>query len=147
MRLWILSSSLLILIIIVLRALLKGRLSFRVQYAMWLIVLLRLLIPFSIGKSPVSMEKIIPTTPVIVQQQQQVESNYQRLATMLTILQTEQAEHQTVSNETSTSRPINLAEHLQRIWMIGSIVILLAGILSNFHFQRKLHPYRSGASI
>ena len=78
MKLWILSSSLLILIVIGLRTYLKGRISFRVQYAIWLIVLLRLLIPFSVGRSPISVETVLPASePAAVQPQQQTEPVYQ----------------------------------------------------------------------
>ena len=52
---WIVSSSVLILIVIGFRAVLKGRISLRLQYAIWGLVLLRLLIPFSIGSAAFSV--------------------------------------------------------------------------------------------
>ncbi len=52
---WIISSSVLILVIIALRGLLRGRLSLRLQYALWGIVLLRLLLPFSLFDSGISV--------------------------------------------------------------------------------------------
>jgi|GEM_PF-792793 len=52
---WIVSSSILITVIIALRHILKGRVNLRLQYALWGIVLLRLLIPFSIGSSSLSV--------------------------------------------------------------------------------------------
>lgn len=57
---WIVSSSILIAVIIALRCLLKGKLSLRLQYALWGLVLLRLLIPFSIGSSGISVTNAIP---------------------------------------------------------------------------------------
>lgn len=57
---WILSSCVLILAVVGLRYLLRGRLSLRLQYAMWLIVLLRLLLPVSLGSSPVSVTNALP---------------------------------------------------------------------------------------
>ena len=45
---WALGSSLLILLVLALRFLLRDRLSARVRYALWAVVLLRLLIPFQI---------------------------------------------------------------------------------------------------
>lgn len=48
---WILSSSVLILVVIVLRFALKGKISLRLQYALWGIVLLRLLLPGSLFAS------------------------------------------------------------------------------------------------
>ena len=52
---WIISSGILILIIILLRRLLRGRISLRLQYALWGIVLLRLLTPFSLFDSGISV--------------------------------------------------------------------------------------------
>ena len=51
---WILSSSLLILIVMGLRFALKGRISLCLQYALWMLVLLRLVIPVSFGASGLS---------------------------------------------------------------------------------------------
>ena len=52
---WILSSSVLILIILAARALLREKISARVQYALWGLVLLRLLVPFSLFESGLSV--------------------------------------------------------------------------------------------
>ena len=51
---WALGSSLLILLVLALRVLLRDRLSARVRYALWAVVLLRLLIPFQIPVPPFS---------------------------------------------------------------------------------------------
>ena len=64
MKAWILSSSVLVLVTILLRTLLKTRIPARVQYALWLPVLLRLLLPFSVGSSPISVQNIIPESAV-----------------------------------------------------------------------------------
>ena len=59
---WILSASLLILVVIVLRYLLRGKLHPAVQYALWGLVLLRLLLPFSIARTPVSLSSAVEQT-------------------------------------------------------------------------------------
>ena len=51
---WIISSSILIAAVLLGRRLLRGKISLRLQYALWGIVLLRLLIPFQIFTSPFS---------------------------------------------------------------------------------------------
>ena len=143
MKLWILSSSLLILIVIGLRTFLKGRISFRVQYAIWLIVLLRLLIPFSVGRSPISVETVLPASePAALQPQQQTEPVYQTPVSEFPIVSSEQREMQTTSAESAASRSFDPEKLLQIIWMIGSCVIMLSGILSNLLFQRKLRRSR-----
>lgn len=58
---WIISSSVLIAVILLLRLLLKGRISLRLQYGLWALVLLRLLLPFTIGSSPISVSNFAPT--------------------------------------------------------------------------------------
>lgn len=57
---WILSSSLLIIIIIALRHCLKGKIVLRLQYGLWAIVLVKLLIPVSLGESVFSVLNIVP---------------------------------------------------------------------------------------
>lgn len=52
---WILTSSVLILVVLFLRSALKGRISLRLRYALWAIVLVRLLIPFSFSDSAISV--------------------------------------------------------------------------------------------
>lgn len=51
----LITSSALIAVIVLLRTLLKGKISLRLQYALWLLVALRLLIPVSLFASPVSV--------------------------------------------------------------------------------------------
>lgn len=62
MREWIISSSVLIIIVSLLRLILKGRIKLRLQYALWLLVLIRLLLPQSLGQSPVSVVNFVPDT-------------------------------------------------------------------------------------
>lgn len=52
---WIITSSVLILIIVALRYFFKGKISLRLQYGLWVLVLIRLLIPFSMGNSSISI--------------------------------------------------------------------------------------------
>lgn len=55
---WIVSSSALIAVVILLRAVLKGKLSLRLQYALWAVVLVRLLVPVSIGGTAMSVSNL-----------------------------------------------------------------------------------------
>ena len=56
---WIITSSLLIVIVIALRAVLKDRVRPRLRYGLWLLVLLRLLIPLSLP-SQISILSLLP---------------------------------------------------------------------------------------
>ncbi|MCH5349190.1 MAG: hypothetical protein J1E40_07695 [Oscillospiraceae bacterium] len=55
----IITSSVLILIIIILRTVFKGRIKSSVRYALWLIAAIRLVMPFSIVESSVSIMNLI----------------------------------------------------------------------------------------
>ncbi|MBR2879140.1 MAG: peptidase, M56 family protein, partial [Oscillospiraceae bacterium] len=56
---WIISSSLLILAVIALRSVFNGKIRPLFQYALWGIVLLRLLIPFSFFESSFSIMNVL----------------------------------------------------------------------------------------
>lgn len=55
---WAVTSSVLILVVLALRRLLMGRISLRLQYGLWVLVLLRLLVPVSLGTTAVSVLNI-----------------------------------------------------------------------------------------
>lgn len=61
---WIITSSAMILIIIALRGLLKGKISLRLQYALWALVLVRLLLPFSVVESAISVSNWLTASVV-----------------------------------------------------------------------------------
>ena len=62
---WIASSSVIILAVVLIRALARGRIPARAIYALWLLVALRLLIPGSVGTSPASVESVVGRAPVV----------------------------------------------------------------------------------
>ena len=55
----LITSSILILVLVVARYLLRGKLALRLQYALWLLVAVRLLVPVSFGQSPVSVLALV----------------------------------------------------------------------------------------
>ncbi len=63
---WILTSSLLIAAVLLIRAIAGDRLSARLRYALWGLVLLRLLIPGSVGESALSVRSWMPENPAKV---------------------------------------------------------------------------------
>ena len=54
----LISSSVLILVLAILRIVLRDKISARLQYALWLLVLVRLLVPVSFFHSPVSVAEV-----------------------------------------------------------------------------------------
>lgn len=59
---WFISSAILLSVLIALHYLLRGRVSPKLQYALWAIALVRLLLPFSVGQSAASVENLVPET-------------------------------------------------------------------------------------
>ena len=62
---WVISTSLLIVIVMVLRQLLKDRIRPWVRYALWLVVLARLLVPFQFGEFDYSMMNAVEQLPMV----------------------------------------------------------------------------------
>ncbi|MBQ3258048.1 MAG: M56 family metallopeptidase [Oscillospiraceae bacterium] len=60
---WIFTSSLLIAAVLLIRAIAGDKLSARLRYALWGLVLLRLLVPVSIGESALSLQNWLPREP------------------------------------------------------------------------------------
>lgn len=57
---WFVSSAVLAAVLIGAHYLLRGKISARLQYALWLVLLVRLLLPLSIGKTAVSVANLLP---------------------------------------------------------------------------------------
>ncbi len=57
----IVSTTVLILIVLILRRVTMGRISMEMRYALWLLVAVRLLMPVSFGNSPVSVLNLVRT--------------------------------------------------------------------------------------
>ena len=59
---WFVSSAILLAVLIALHYLLRSKVSPKLQYALWAIALVRLLLPFSVGQSAASVENLVPET-------------------------------------------------------------------------------------
>ena len=70
----LLSSSVLILVLVLLRKLLRGRISARLQYALWALVLLRLLVPVTTFESKVSVAAVAQPISARVQHYSELHS-------------------------------------------------------------------------
>ena len=62
---WIITSSVLLAVLILLRYVLRGKISLRLQYALWALALLRLLIPFSFGGTSFSVMNAAERVPSV----------------------------------------------------------------------------------
>ena len=61
---WAVTSSVLILVVLALRRLLMGKISLRLQYGLWALVLVRLLVPASFGTTALSILNLVETANI-----------------------------------------------------------------------------------
>ena len=143
---WILSSSILIFIIIALRIVFKGKISLRLQYAMWSLVLLRLLLPISFGSADFSvanfanLEKIPPVVTNTVKPNTYVPDNLPAQNPQPGELPSQeiiQSEPQITETTFDVSAYIPYV-----IWGLGFVAVTGMFVMTNRRFKRRI-----GASL
>lgn len=155
---WIVTSSLLILVVLVLRLLLRNRLSGRVRYALWLVVLLRLLIPVQLFTAPVSVGEYLPQPDAAAQEERtlyvlpvqeipleeaeeegmiRVEGN--QVVSDANYFGYARVEGDTVRRYAGKITPAALGVW---VWGIGGALVLLTLLWSNLRFAQRLKRLR-----
>ena len=159
---WAVTSSVLILAVLLLRQCRKGKVSLRLQYGLWALVLLRLLIPVSFGSTAVSIlnaveraEDQVPAPAVYyvggetpdlapaepdpslppADQQTQYEQN---LAQWQEELDAARAE---------TGTPVSLGMVLRIVWAAGAALLGLWLVGVNLRFRRALGRSRKSLTV
>ncbi|MGI5930805.1 M56 family metallopeptidase [Pseudoflavonifractor sp.] len=144
------TSSVLIVVIALLRLVLRGKISQRVQYALWLLVAVRLLVPVSFVSSPVSvMNAVEPVTETI-----QISRTEQQLPIGTGQIQNITGENppaqtgtvttpsQPQSGDTAQIQPtepgVDPGTVLRWVWLAGAVVVGCWFLLSNLVFRRRL---------
>ncbi len=159
---WVISSSVLILVIIALRAVLKGKISLRLQYGLWALVLIRLLFPFSIGETVMSIGNWMDSAGDTVQGQQfeefvqtplpnisyeeafeSVADKYYEQGIHIESLPKEELSESIQIEVENTMRGGHTPEEIaSMIWVAGAIVLGLWFFVTNIHFSLKLRKER-----
>ena len=154
---WIISSSVLIAAVLLGRLLLRGRISLRLQYALWGIVLLRLLVPvqfftsdYGTGSMAREMDIAAPMREAYVSANedryereydaayQQVMAQYQTSSRPVDPIVIEQES----AALAKTTLELDLNQLLQRIWL-GGMALMTAVIVScNLHLACQLKKRR-----
>ena len=156
----LLTSSVLILAVFLVRWLFRSVISRRVQYALWGLVLLRLLIPFQLP----AMEHNVLTAAAPVQQaishniaEQTVFVPVERVSIEEFRMQSDEIQPQTTvvgqrvwftEEETATQyRKLTGEELLTALWLAGMAVMALWFLYSNYRFGSKLRKARAPYSV
>ena len=144
------TSSVLIVVIALLRLVLRGKISQRVQYALWLLVAVRLLVPVSFVTSPVSvMNAVEPVTETIYisRTEQQFPAGTGKIQNATGGNDTPQtgtvnAPSQPQTGDTAQVQPtepgVDPGTVLRWVWLAGVVVVGCWFLLSNLVFRRRL---------
>lgn len=169
---WIITSTVMIAAVIALRQIFKGRISMRMRYGLWALVLLRLLIPGNFIQSNLSVENLTgaiserPQIQAITQElsapQQSYESVYQEVVQAhyqshfpenptvpVTIPPQQQIQiEQEVQQRVEQSAPIySLKQILLGIWILGMAIVGTFLLAINWDFSRRLKLTREAVEI
>lgn len=142
----IITSSVLILIIISLRYLLRGKISLRLQYALWVLVAFRLLIPFTLYTSHVSVmnvadfnqvENIVSLLHMQMNSLELVNSSAKEYAanTGIQIEEIQTSELYITPYQKAFKSMTNL---FLPIWLYGTLLVVLCLVTANIRFSRSL---------
>lgn len=146
---WILSSSILILIVIGLRTVFKGKISLRLQYAIWGLVLLRLLIPVSFGSTDFSVANLTtkPQTLSIVIESTEPDENVQ--AKHPQEQPNEIPLQPIIQNEPNAEESrFDLKAYTKHIiWGIGFAAVAGLFLFTNLRFKHKVMASRSALDV
>lgn len=161
---WIISSSILILVIIVLRYLFKGKISLRLQYGLWLLVAVRLLVPFNFGASSLSVENLTAKAMT----QPQVQSAIRVSEQVIPITSYESAYEEVIEKYEEEGRfaegldakdleameyeayelmeEISIGELVKNVavvvWIAGVVTLGAAFVISNLLFSKRVRKTR-----
>lgn len=157
---WIVSSSVLICVMLLLRLLLRGKITPRIQYGLWAIVLLRLLMPFSLFQSSLSVQNIreeVQERPEVQQVYQAVNRPLVPITGGMAPVQSPNApqiqNHQTNPNSApevtapAAQRSVSVGDVLVQLWIGGIGLLALWMIRCNIRFSRRLKRSRRELNI
>lgn len=154
---WILSSSVLIGAVLLGRLALRGRISLRLQYALWAVVLVRLLVPvqlftsdFGTGSMAREVDISTPLRQVYAsaaedRYQAAYDEAYRQIAAEYSV-QSRPITPDTIEKEAYTlvreAQTMDLNQILLRLWLGGMAVMTAVIVICNVHLALKLRKRR-----
>lgn len=143
---WMISSSALIVVIGLLRLCLRGRISLRLQYALWGIVLLRLLVPFNPVQSQLSVLNVTrePAVQAFMESAQEPISFESDgfVADAETGEKTPVTNTHFLADRENLNDLYSLADFALDIWILGCLIVFGFMLTSNLRFVSKLRRNR-----
>lgn len=133
------SSTVLILALAALRLLLRGRIDPRLQYALWLLAALRLLLPVSLVSSPVSVMNAAADVPAAVQRLTAPED---RRAPQPAAEAAPAQPAAAAETQTQTKQKLPVRTILKAVWLAGAAILAGVMLAQNLRFLRKLRRVR-----
>ena len=155
---WVVSSCILILAVIALRYLLRGKISLRLQYALWLLVLARLLIPVSFGSTDISVMSVVEKAPAVqaVESVREVDTIWQAhdgtvegypAGPLMPDTPVTVAPSVTNDQFSRMESALTLRKLLLPIWWGGAAVTLLVFLTANLRFAGRLRKSRRSLTV
>ena len=159
---WILSSSVLIAAVLLGRFLLRGRISLRLQYALWAVVLVRLLLPVQLFTSDFGTGSVAQTVDIAEPVRQVYfsanENRYEReydIAFQKVVAEYEAANRpadpiaieKTAQTMAETSLELDLRSILLHVWFAGMVVMTAVIVSCNAHLALQLKRRRWALDI
>ncbi len=143
------TSSVLIAIIIGIRFLFSGKISRRLQYALWGLVLLRLCLPFALFSSPMSVMNAFGAKAAAIEPNTQyAEANIIPQAAVNATVAGVQANESVISKENvRIKESLTVEQILRLVWIGGSIALGLWFAAANLRFYRAVIKTRQSYLI
>ncbi len=150
MSVWIVSSSVIILAVLCIRLCFGRQMGTRLRYALWAIVLLRLLIPVQIGESRISavqLEREIPRISAQIQETVIRETQYADLSqekreALIAYDENDNNPYVTYWESLTMNQRSNLTKGLRMVWGLGMAIVGSVMLVSNIRFYRRLRRSR-----
>lgn len=158
---WIVSSSVLIAAVALLRRVLKGRISPWLQYALWGLVLVRLLVPFRFGSTNLSVDNItervseqpeVKLVSILSQMPlprmtygaayEQVAEEYAQKGVDIGEMTLQEFEHVDYEIVDRMLGELSALDVLRRVWLAGSAVLGVVLLTCNLRFALRLKRSR-----
>ncbi len=128
----LITSSVLILIVAFLRIFLKGKISLRLRYALWLLVAVRLLIPVSFFTSPVSVMNAVEPVRTVMKAAPRASNVGVAQGPPVGVPAV------TAPNTAPAAAPLKASTIAITVWLTGSGVMAFWFLLADFRFRYKL---------